>query len=29
LRSIIFGLTPFGWLQSITLTSYLWRNYHF
>ena len=29
LRPLIFGLTPFGWMHSITLTQYLRREYHF
>jgi hypothetical protein len=29
LRSLIFGLTPFGWLRSSTLNPYLWWNYNF
>ena len=29
LPSLIFGLTPFGWLQSIMLTHYFWWEYHF
>ena len=28
-RSLILGLTPFGWLPSITLTPYLWWKYNF
>jgi hypothetical protein len=29
LRSLIFGLTPFGWLLFIVLTSYFWWEYNF
>jgi hypothetical protein len=29
LRSFIFGLTPFGWLHSFTLTPYFWWECHF
>jgi hypothetical protein len=29
LRSLIFGLTPFGWLHSTTLTSYFWWEFNF
>ena len=29
LRSLIFGLKPFGWLRSFKLTHYLWWEYHF
>jgi hypothetical protein len=29
LRTLIFGLTPFVWMQSIKLTNYLRREYHF
>jgi hypothetical protein len=29
LRSLIFGLTPVGWLRSITLSPYFWWEYHF
>jgi len=28
-RSLIFGLAPFDWLHSFTLSSYFWRKYHF
>jgi hypothetical protein len=27
LRFLIFGLTPLGWLRSVTLTSYFWWEY--
>ena len=29
LRSLIFGLTPFGWQHPDTLTPYFWQEYHF
>jgi hypothetical protein len=29
LRSLIFGLTSFGWMHSTSLTQYLRREYHF
>jgi hypothetical protein len=29
LRSLIFGLTPFGWLLFIVLTSYFWWKHNF
>ena len=27
--TLIFSLTPFGWLHSIMLTHYIWWEYHF
>jgi hypothetical protein len=29
LRSVLFGLTPFVWLHSVTPTPSFWRQYHF
>jgi hypothetical protein len=29
LRYLVLGLTPFGWLRSVTLTSYFWWEYQF
>lgn len=29
LRPVVFSLPPFGWLRSVAITTYFWRDRHF